>query len=134
MRSGATCCRDGGMRCFRSWRCAYLPGVEDLHEHVTLEMRTRGTDTARAILSIARHASGEVGSKSSVWTVGTLCECERFPAEDATAGPTKEKRREKLAEALLREVRSYHRPDFCSHRSGAQMAEEHGIVVARSGV
>ncbi len=80
--------------------------LEDVYEHVTLEMCELGEqDTARAILRQS-HVMRAVKSDQSrrYGRLEHYVSARQFPAEDAYGGTTKEKRREKLAEALLREV------------------------------
>ena len=80
--------------------------LEDAYEHVTLEMCELGEqDTARAILrqsNVMRVMKEEQSRRYG--RLEHYVSARTFTAEDAYAGTTKEKRREKLAEALLREV------------------------------
>ena len=80
--------------------------LEDAYEHVTLEMCELGErDTARAILrqSNVMKTMREEQSRRHA-RLEHYVSASDFNASDAYGGTTKEKRREKIAEALCREV------------------------------
>jgi len=80
--------------------------VEDAYEHVTLEMCELGeNDTARAILRQS-HAmqTMKIEQPKRYGRLEHYASARMFTADDAYAGTSKEKRREKIAEALTREV------------------------------
>ena len=80
--------------------------LEEAYEHVTLEMCELGErDTARAILRQS-HVMRVMKEEQSrrYGRLEHYVSATSFAAEDAYGGTTKEKRREKIAEALCREV------------------------------
>ena len=107
MRSGATCCRDEWDAVLPQLaRCVYLRMCSRTCTNRDAgDVRTRGTGHGEGDLRQS-HVMRAVKSDQSrrYGRLEHYVSARQFPAEDAYGGTTKEKRREKLAEALLQEV------------------------------